>query len=415
MTRRSVIAGVAACVATSAQAMDTIQLQPSVQSATLVLVWVCQVLIIGFPPMSWLKLHEQDVRSTRLWVGGLVCTTLSAVVLGLAHRANVITGATMVVGSFLILEAMRQEAGKPTFSRRWVAPSLVALAVAYLAIQGMDLYLSWGVLLTSFVLAVLEVALVYEVYRVGWPMRSRGLVMVAAGVLPVFFVNVVRVYQGLIDGQAQPLFATPALTNAVTLSFTIFSILVTVGFLSYKLEKTHHRHLRELEDANRRLSLAATLDNLTGLWNRRYFDEMVVAEMAKADRHHLPLSLVIFDVDHFKQINDTHGHQAGDRVLVELSQLARDAMRAGDILVRWGGEEFLLLLPNTGLAGAAVVADKLRTSFASRAIPGVGVVTASFGVVAYVEGQTVDGWIRRVDRALYAAKRSGRNRVQAAA
>ncbi len=137
--------------------------------------------------------------------------------------------------------------------------------------------------------------------------------------------------------------------------------------------------------------------------------------MAKADRHHLPLSLVIFDVDHFKQINDTHGHQAGDRVLVELSQLARDAMRAGDILVRWGGEEFLLLLPNTGLAGAAVVADKLRTSFASRAIPGVGVVTASFGVVAYVEGQTVDGWIRRVDRALYAAKRSGRNRVQAAA
>lgn len=443
MTLRPVIAIAVACAASAASATEAIPWQPTVQTATLGLIWLCQLLIVGMPPMSWLKLSAEDERSARLWFTGLLAASSSALVLGLLQRANVISGLTMVVGAGLFLEAMRREAGMPPLQWRWVSLPLTGLFLGYLAIEWLGLYPSFGVALTSLALSVLEGALAYTIITVAWSVRSRGLLMVLLGIFPVFFVNAVRLVQFLVSGRAQPLFSGLPLSNAILLAFTIHILLITVGYLSYMLEKTHRRHMRDLEaaaaralaehrsheaelqqakeaaetlnqtleEANRRLGLAATVDNLTGLGNRRRFDQVVAAEMAKANRHGLALSLVLLDVDHFKTVNDTHGHLVGDRVLVELSVLARDAIRTSDQLFRWGGEEFLLLLPSTGLDGAVAAAEKLRSTFASHRIPGVGVVTGSFGVAAYQPGESQDAWMRRVDRALYAAKASGRNVV----
>jgi diguanylate cyclase (GGDEF)-like protein/PAS domain S-box-containing protein len=167
-----------------------------------------------------------------------------------------------------------------------------------------------------------------------------------------------------------------------------------------------------LEEANELLRKMATTDELTGLWNRRYFEDRVSQEILVADRYDLPLSVLIFDIDHFKRVNDTCGHLAGDHVLVELSARARQHVRATDVACRWGGEEFMILMPNTNAEGAVVVAEKLRSAFAVDPVEGVGVVTASFGVATYQPPESLDHWISRGDRALYEAKESGRNAVK---
>lgn len=169
---------------------------------------------------------------------------------------------------------------------------------------------------------------------------------------------------------------------------------------------------RALEAANEKLNRLATTDTLTGLWNRRHFEERITYEMMMADRYGQPLSLLLFDIDHFKIVNDTYGHLAGDQVLVELSHLVRQKIRSTDLPCRWGGEEFMILLPNTGAQEALLVAEKLRKTFANHEIAEVGITTSSFGVATYHAKETIDQWIGRIDKALYEAKNGGRNTVR---
>ena len=160
-----------------------------------------------------------------------------------------------------------------------------------------------------------------------------------------------------------------------------------------------------------RLRMLASHDSLTGALNRGAFEQRLDAELARAQRTGTTLALVVFDVDHFKSINDRFGHAAGDDALREIGGAVCGGMRRSDVFGRLGGEEFALLLPDTEMAGAAVVADKLRRSLAERAVAGAA-LTVSFGV-AEVRGG--DAAAREVfveaDRALYAAKRQGRDRV----
>ncbi len=167
-----------------------------------------------------------------------------------------------------------------------------------------------------------------------------------------------------------------------------------------------------LQAANTELQHLATTDRLTGLWNRHYFEEAVAAEIRRVARYsEQPLSLLLFDIDHFKSINDTHGHLVGDQVLIALTHRVRQHLRATDVLARWGGEEFVVLLPHTGGEEAVRLAEKLRQLVAGEPFPEVGQVTSSFGVAEFRPGETCDLWLKRVDDALYAAKTAGRNRV----
>jgi len=159
----------------------------------------------------------------------------------------------------------------------------------------------------------------------------------------------------------------------------------------------------------------ATTDTLTGLFNRRTFEQRLNDEIALAKRYGSALSLVMYDFDKFKKINDSFGHVEGDKVLVQSARLVRDNLRASDIAVRWGGEEFMVLVPQTSLANAITLAEKLRGVIATHHFSPEFSITASFGVTEFIPQDDRDQLLKRVDDALYLAKDRGRNRVEALA
>ncbi len=180
-------------------------------------------------------------------------------------------------------------------------------------------------------------------------------------------------------------------------------------------EKIEAQHT-ELAKAYEKLEEISRIDPLTGLWNRRYFQEIVKIECHRSERSGNPFSIGICDIDYFKQINDTYGHECGDVVLEEISKLIRESIRKQDSVGRWGGEEFILLLPETKISGALVVAEKLRKKIESINIiyEGKSVkVTMSFGVAESENRFDVASYIRNADRAMYSAKKAGRNSSRA--
>ncbi|HVR41277.1 MAG TPA: GGDEF domain-containing protein [Thermoanaerobaculia bacterium] len=171
---------------------------------------------------------------------------------------------------------------------------------------------------------------------------------------------------------------------------------------------------------NRTLSEVTSRDTLTGLYNRWYVIEKIDCEINRALRHGSPVSLLMLDIDHFKRVNDTYGHSAGDQVLQSVGKLLRESCRIYDIPGRYGGEEFCVVLPETKVGNTSVVAERIRQRFESTALSvpdGEITVTASIGI-AGMESPTDDGilspaaLIDRADRALYSAKHRGRNRVE---
>jgi diguanylate cyclase (GGDEF)-like protein/hemerythrin-like metal-binding protein len=175
--------------------------------------------------------------------------------------------------------------------------------------------------------------------------------------------------------------------------------------------------LGELDELRARiaeLERTSATDHLTGAWNRAHLDRLIESEVSRSMRFRQPLSLILFDIDHFKQVNDTHGHQAGDAVLCELVQLIRQHIRSSDLLFRWGGEEFVVLAAAVGYRYAETLAETLRASVAEHEFPVVGTtLRASLGVAEYWNNEDAPGWFRRLDAALYAAKQGGRDRVVA--
>jgi diguanylate cyclase (GGDEF)-like protein len=172
---------------------------------------------------------------------------------------------------------------------------------------------------------------------------------------------------------------------------------------------------RSRRGAERRLAIAATLDPLTGLPNRRLLLQAADRELDRARRQHQPLAVLMVDIDHFKRLNDIHGHLAGDAVLRHVAGLMRECLRRQDLLARYGGEEFVALLPDTPLAGAAQLAEKLRQRVAAGQWSDValihGPVTISVGCADYRPGDSFQALLNDADAALYQAKTDGRNRV----
>jgi diguanylate cyclase (GGDEF)-like protein len=171
------------------------------------------------------------------------------------------------------------------------------------------------------------------------------------------------------------------------------------------------RKRRQVEDA---LSRAARSDPLTGLMNRRAMVERFEYQLSHYQRNRIPFAVLMGDIDHFKQINDTCGHAEGDRVLISIAEEMKENLRSQDLLARWGGEEFLILLPDTDLEGGITVAEKIRLQIAQSELRGEKkglALTISFGVACYTEEQSIDDCIKAADEALYRAKQQGRNRV----
>ncbi|MET0281415.1 MAG: diguanylate cyclase [Steroidobacteraceae bacterium] len=201
----------------------------------------------------------------------------------------------------------------------------------------------------------------------------------------------------------------------------IITLLITIMALVYMLSRGRwihddvqlDKHL-ELQELAQDLGVKATTDALTGLHNRFRLEAALLSEMQRVDRYGSALSLLILDIDHFKSINDTHGHPAGDHVLVQLARFVPNRLRGTDLLARWGGEEFIILTPGLDGELAFEAAEKLRTAIATLRFADIGSVTCSLGVAQYVPGQTAAQLIARADAALYQAKAGGRNQSRLA-
>jgi diguanylate cyclase (GGDEF)-like protein/PAS domain S-box-containing protein len=171
------------------------------------------------------------------------------------------------------------------------------------------------------------------------------------------------------------------------------------------------KHLQTLEAINELLEKQATTDALTGIFNRMKFNKSFTNEIQRAQRYNTPLSLIIFDIDHFKQVNDTYGHLAGDSVLKNLVRLVASNLREIDIFARWGGEEFVIQTPETSLDGAIKLAEKLRSKIENHDFTEPEKITTSFGVTTLKKGDNTISFINRADEALFRAKEGGRNQV----
>ena len=170
--------------------------------------------------------------------------------------------------------------------------------------------------------------------------------------------------------------------------------------------------ITKLKEKSNLLEYQASHDKLTGLFNRNRFDELYEKEIKRARRYNNDLSLILFDIDNFKMINDSYGHQTGDEVLKEIAKIILGNVREQDINVRWGGEEFLILLPQTNLLGAFTVANKIRTSIETNIFTTNSLnITASFGVTQLLENDDESSFIARSDKFLYEAKKTGKNKV----
>ena len=172
--------------------------------------------------------------------------------------------------------------------------------------------------------------------------------------------------------------------------------------------------IADLERALSRAEAAALTDTLTGALNRRGFDQAHEREVARSRRNGSPLALALIDLDDFKRLNDTLGHHAGDEALIHLVRILRSALRPSDVLGRFGGEEFVVMLPDTGLDEALSALTRFQRQLAGCRVAGSGVtLTFSAGVVVQASGESLTESIVRADAATYAAKRAGKNRVLA--
>ena len=203
------------------------------------------------------------------------------------------------------------------------------------------------------------------------------------------------------------------MSKAETVShlLTLFLSLGVGGLASLLLERSAKREFKLQLD----LQELASTDPLTGLLNRRAVGMYINTEVRRSQRYKRPFSVILFDIDHFKQVNDRLGHGAGDQVLAGLSRLCQANLRSTDLAARWGGEEFLVVLPETALSDALILAERLRASVEEGKFPtesGPVHITISLGLAQLSEAESWESLCERADQGLYAAKRNGRNQCQ---
>jgi diguanylate cyclase (GGDEF)-like protein len=173
-----------------------------------------------------------------------------------------------------------------------------------------------------------------------------------------------------------------------------------------------YRAIRQDITDKKEVELMAITDRLTQIYNRIHLDIVLNKEIEESKKYGLPFSIILLDIDKFKSVNDTYGHNVGDKVLVQVGHTLLKTLRNVDIVARWGGEEFVVLLPTANIENAKKIADDLRANVESLEIDVVGGVTISLGVALVEEGSDMESVIEKADQALYLAKESGRNCVK---
>ena len=271
-----------------------------------------------------------------------------------------------------------------------------------------DLFVHTG----NFVLALSSMLAIYALDRresVRWCVINFGAG--ATSILMRHFVNI----WGLEDTwfKLMQMFAFNSLIMGALIffSYRIASMLRVTLIDTLNQKEDIIEIARELGEKNDQLYKMAITDQLTGLNNRSRLDQVLFSEIERASRYDVKFSVILFDLDFFKNINDNYGHQVGDEVLEKISELVINNIRASDIAGRWGGEEFMIICPETDSESCVMLAEKIRKVMNDERINDNLKVTASFGVTEFTQGDDSRMLVKRVDDALYSAKKSGRNRT----
>ncbi|WP_172449382.1 GGDEF domain-containing protein [Bowmanella denitrificans] len=286
------------------------------------------------------------------------------------------------------------------FNGDWLIAALDSFAVVAMLVVFVHVYVSGRVWLMSHVFAFLcQLVLVMTVMLRG----AEQLFWFYPAALAVFFLLTPQLAVGLVGTALLALFLLLWQQVAVLhLAAFILSGLATMGFAGIFAWRTKAQQQKLLS--------LATLDPLTGAGNRRALEEKLLEAVYHFQRVPLPMSLILLDLDNFKQFNDNYGHEEGDRILVMVCKLIEKRIRRSDHLYRFGGEEFVVITDNTGLREAGLLAEELRKDIAQANIS-ERQVTISLGIAQYHPGETGYQWLGRADQAMYRAKDSGRNHL----
>ena len=234
--------------------------------------------------------------------------------------------------------------------------------------------------------------------------------------------NGITFFESCFDPDAEEIW----IRTFVVLLFLVFSayterLLSIIHSMTIELKEYHDRLEKsiaqlkveniERQRAAEELEKLSITDPLTSIYNRRKFNKLLASEVERSKRYQTNLSIIMCDIDHFKKINDTYGHDVGDEALKVFSEKINENIREIDMFARWGGEEFMILMPNVSIDDACSVAEKLRKVITSTEVKKLDSITASFGVTDLHEDETAESFIKRVDLAMYKAKNNGRNNV----
>jgi diguanylate cyclase (GGDEF)-like protein len=326
--------------------------------------------------------------------------------LDLIHPRAALSLAVAALGSGLVFFGLVRSGLNLVLHRRFgVEPSLT-LAQSITGLFGVV----WVYLVTGptrgAALGRRVLVVVFAMFRLG-PSEALGLAAAA-----LLLLGAASRWLTLTDS-----FHFPADVEALNLAYTTV-VLTGVALLAMRvtqLREQHQRQRAELQQALTRISELATRDELTGQPNRRAILDQLATETARHARKNLPLAIALIDLDHFKRINDAHGHAGGDQVLRGFAHRVESELRGGDVMARWGGEEFLLMLPDTSIEAALQCLDRLRgqlhASPFDEVAPGLR-LTFSAGVTGCLGHGDIDSAIERADQAMYRAKDAGRDRTE---
>jgi diguanylate cyclase (GGDEF)-like protein len=356
-------------------------------------------LWLGVEPAQRLRLRQTSLAMALM---GL-CTPLLhyAVSIGHAPQGRLVWAWTAVSlgGMALVYAAIRSG-----WSRRFADPSLTSLQIAFAIGCGAAGYALAGPMRGA-VFPVLTLILMFGMFQ----LRARSAYTLSLFALALF--GVVMALMATWRPAAYP----PAVEIGHFLMLAC--MLPAIAVLTARLSRIRHRLSQQREELARalaQLEAIATHDELTGLPNRRQMQALMDQELLRSLRHPHDFCIALLDLDRFKQINDTHGHAAGDAVLRAVARAGQAALRATDVLARWGGEEFVVLMPDTAMPPALAGMQRLRQQIEALRIDSGGetiTVTTSIGLTGHRRGDTLAQTLKRADQLLYQAKHEGRNRV----
>lgn len=379
---------------------------------TSILIGSITCLLMAIVLTSLAKATPRPVPGFRAWVVGSWMIFGALLMLGLRdwvpHLASVSLGNCTLMLAYLVwLSGTFQYFGKRVQWTSW----LIIIALATIATSWfvyVDPSFRARVVIVASVCAAINACHAVIVWRFGWNgqrTRQTGVTTTFAWLVALAVIYAVRGVHALAFPQGDSGLLTQDLTQIIyTGSFTVCNMMLVIGFATMASDYVRVY----IEDQ-------ATRDPLTGVLNRRAFFDAIGAELSRSQRNGYSFCVLMFDIDHFKNINDRFGHLVGDRVLTMVCQKAEALVRPHDVFARYGGEEFLVLMPETILSTATQVAQRLLASLAITEDGELPAVTVSIGVAEWSPNDvSIESLIARADGALYTAKGSGRNRIEIA-